>query len=286
VLDLTKGEYDARVCNADAPYYPHLPTSPVAALANETAETLAERYYGVKTIPREVLQGMQDENKTIENAPHAKLRAGMKYNMPPKWTPTVLEYFQEQVAEQAKANPTDGPWLKVQYAWWSVPRVIWTMWMGGSFLIVGVIWPATLQLLVKGGFGRAPDENLMDLSRFGKGGRGKAKVVPAAALTMTADEIEEMNALEAKILAELKEQQGSGAQPVAAMPEEIRQLDGQTAAPAAGVVEDQAVKMGKDFGGGVFYPVALPKLENDPKQSGSPSTESAAKKSDKPAQPK
>jgi len=259
VLDATKGEYDPRVCNTDVPYYPSLPTSATTALANETPDTMAARYYGVKSVPRPVMQAIYVANRAIELNPHGVLRAGQRCLMPPKWTPTVLEYFQQLGAGMQKAGGVAADWLtpQVKYAWWAEPKTVWTMWMGGSVLVLGVIWPLALQLLIKGGFAPPPREKLMDMTRYGKGTTEKAPAaMPVAAMTITPEEQERLDALEAKIMADLKEQAAKTPAPPRPEPVEIKKLGTEAVAPVA--VQDHELKTSKDYRGGVFYPVATP----------------------------
>jgi hypothetical protein len=260
VLDATRGEYDPRVCNTDVPYYPHLPLSATTALANETPDTMAARYYGVKSVPRPVMQAIYDANTAIERNPHGAMRAGQRCLMPPKWTPTVLEYLREQgEAIQKAGGGVAADWLtpQVKYAWWAEPKTVWTMWMGGSVLVLGVIWPLALQLLIKGGFAPPPREKLMDMSRYGKGTTEKAAAaMPVAAMTISPEEQERLDALEAKIMADLKEQAAKTPAPPPPEPVEIKKLGTEAVAPVA--VQDHEIKTSKDYRGGVFYPVATP----------------------------
>lgn len=68
----------------------------------------------------------------------------------------VLNYL----ADKQKQIPT----LDWRYEWWLAPRALWALSLGGSMLLIGVVWPITLKTLVKLGLAEPPDER-MDLSQ-------------------------------------------------------------------------------------------------------------------------
>lgn len=53
----------------------------------------------------------------------------------------------------------DRPWLSFRYAFWDEPRWIYTIWVGGSVLVIGIIWPFVLKRLAAAGYAGQPDDN-------------------------------------------------------------------------------------------------------------------------------
>jgi hypothetical protein len=50
--------------------------------------------------------------------------------------------------------------LTYRYAFWDEPRWIYTLWVGGSVLLIGIVWPIVLKRLVLAGYaGREEDDN-------------------------------------------------------------------------------------------------------------------------------
>jgi hypothetical protein len=50
------------------------------------------------------------------------------------------------------------------YAWWRDPKWGMSFWIGGSFLVIGLIWPTIVNLLAFGSFFRPKEEKGIDLS--------------------------------------------------------------------------------------------------------------------------
>jgi len=69
----------------------------------------------------------------------------------------------DYLADQKK----DFPALDTGFNWWQVPRNAWLMSMGGSVLLIGVVWPQVIRMLVKMGLGNpeVPQEAGYDLSK-------------------------------------------------------------------------------------------------------------------------
>jgi hypothetical protein len=61
---------------------------------------------------------------------------------------------QAYFAEWSKSRP----WISARYAWWREPLWNYVLYMGGSFMLMGVIWPTVLKRLTLAGYGRAPEE--------------------------------------------------------------------------------------------------------------------------------
>jgi len=180
-----------------------------------------------------------------------------------------------RVADFLAAKAKDIPSLDYQYAWWQVAplekdterkwwqttRNMFGLIVAASVLIIGVLWPITIRVLVKMGFGDPDVETEgIDLSKV-----SSRSETPLAAAVPTADDaarLEALNAeLEAKVggmlvdddrrdeEAEIREEQ-----------EAIRKL---SSAPVEPVAADAAKAADRDFTGGEFYPVARPHVKKD-----------------------
>ena len=59
------------------------------------------------------------------------------------------------------------PGLDAGFSWWQVPRNAWLISMGGSVLVIGVLWPLTIRMMVKLGLGNpeVADDAGYDLSQ-------------------------------------------------------------------------------------------------------------------------
>ena len=60
------------------------------------------------------------------------------------------------------------------YAWWAEPRYATAAWVGGSFVLIGLLWPTALNLLTYGRFRAPPEEKGVDLWKL------KPRRTPAA----------------------------------------------------------------------------------------------------------
>jgi hypothetical protein len=153
--------------------------------------------------------------------------------------------------------------VSFQYRWWESSKYGFQMWMVGTFLIVGVIWPTLLAVMIKGGLGKmTPAE--YDLGRF-KGGPEPDEPKPVP-VTTTADDMKRLHDLEESLEASLKA--GATVAPAAeaatavAAPPEIKKLTGgDPAKEAAPPVPEEK----KDYEG-EFYPVAHPHKKTDEKK--------------------
>jgi hypothetical protein len=56
-----------------------------------------------------------------------------------------------------------GKGVTYTYAWWTDPRYAAAAWVGGSFLLIGGLWPTALNLLAYGTFRAPPDEKGVNL---------------------------------------------------------------------------------------------------------------------------
>jgi hypothetical protein len=83
-----------------------------------------------------------------------------------------------------------------------IPKYVYPSWMGGSLVIIGVIWPALLRMMVNGGLGRDRSQGF-DLRRY----KSSAPTAAAAATGTTAQDQQQLKELEENMLASLKAQQ-------------------------------------------------------------------------------
>ncbi|HWE97511.1 MAG TPA: hypothetical protein VG269_26370 [Tepidisphaeraceae bacterium] len=156
---------------------------------------------------------------------------------------TVLDYLRAAAAK--------NPAITYRYGWWAGRSAMLTIGTLSGLLVIGGIWPSVLNLLLGAGFGRQKNTDPdYDLSRF-KGEQQKAPKVSAGAAR------EQVEAMEARLDAELKEMESevaAKAAPVSQKPQEkpVRTLD---ASPMETAATKPATPGEKEFTG-EFYPVA------------------------------
>jgi hypothetical protein len=51
------------------------------------------------------------------------------------------------------------------YAWWAEPKWCFALWMGGGFVVIGIMWPSIINLLAFGSFFRPKQEKGTDLRK-------------------------------------------------------------------------------------------------------------------------
>jgi hypothetical protein len=142
------------------------------------------------------------------------------------------------------------------YAWWRDPKRAMGLWMAGSFLVIGLIWPTLINLIAFGSFSRPKEEKGIDLSKVSS---GSSKSAPPKEADLQAAE-----KMAAELEAKIKADAGTRSQQVP-----------QSAGPAAPVLTGAALeaamteqeRQAKEFGQerDDFYPTerhAHPKEEN------------------------
>jgi hypothetical protein len=159
---------------------------------------------------------------------------------------TILAFL-----ERIKA---DYPNVEYHYAWQREPWAVYTIWTGGSVLVMGLIWPSLISLAAGRGLGLKPyrpDEPAYDLDRFA-GGDEPAK---PAATGMTEQDAQQLAAAEEALRKGLGAA-GSAAAPAASGEADatIKKLDGGPLEPLATPGQDEP----KEYKG-EYYPVAKPK---------------------------
>jgi hypothetical protein len=155
-----------------------------------------------------------------------------------------------------KAHPGAVLTFDYRYNWLETPRAAFTVFPAAGLLLIGLIWPSILGLLVHAGFGRAADEDGVDLAKY-KGGREPEK--KRAGITHA--DADQLARLEAELEAKLR---GGGAGVTAASsdgqpapaPPPPRALDAgpleHSKAPA-----EPKVEKGYGEGHGDFYPTEV-----------------------------
>lgn len=137
-------------------------------------------------------------------------------------------------------------------AWWLGRGVL--EWTAASFVVLGLLWPACVNLLVFGSLRRPPEEKGVDLSKV----RARAvTAAPTAATDAALDRIAELGAqLEAELDGDLAADSTETAQPpvVAPAPQPVRKLKTEALAAAP-----TAAAKGPEFGTKEddYYPTTL-----------------------------
>jgi len=234
------------------------------AVAGDTLGSVAHRFY-----PKDPAAGEKafiQTNPVLREAKgpaDLKIVAGRYYWVP--WDPADqhnVNDFIEAANQFLKARDGTGAIpISIHYRWWENQKYGYQMWIGGSFLIVGVLWPMLLTVMLKGGLGSMTEEEFSLRKYKSKPEPAMAKPAPTGP---TAGDMQRLRELEETLSASLKA--GATAAPAAeatATPAEapVKKLTGTAAeTPVAPKVEEEK----KDFAGGVYYPVELPHTK--PKQ--------------------
>ncbi|HTW95970.1 MAG TPA: hypothetical protein VMD30_14300 [Tepidisphaeraceae bacterium] len=176
---------------------------------------------------------------------HYPFRVGRPFVIP--WDPavnhTVLDYL--------SACKKVYPWVNYRFGWWKLPNVEKVIYIGGTFLIVGIIWPTFLWSLTTLGMGKPPKETY-DLSRFGRG-KPEPKKEAQPANVLTDDDKKRLEEMEATLTASLAGGLGQRqAEEEKKADAPVRKLSPGTADQPK-VVETQAETKTYE---GKFYPVA------------------------------
>jgi hypothetical protein len=181
-----------------------------------------------------------------------------------------------RVADFLAAKAKDIPSLDYQYAWWQVAplendterkwwqtaRNMFGLIVAASVLVIGILWPITIRVLVKMGFGDPEIETKgIDLSKASS--RSETPLVAASGPTQ--DDAARLAALNAELEAKVgdmlvDEDRRDEEAEIREEEEAIRKLSN---APIEPVAAETAKADDKDFTGGEFYPVARPHVKKD-----------------------
>lgn len=149
------------------------------------------------------------------------------------WKMTTREYlekFKEYALKQDKKRYPRMVMYSLGEAWMENPKYAYPAFAAIGMVVVGIIWPTIMNLLVGAGFGRAPEDPGVDLSKY------KSKATAPSGPTkpqVTQDDMDKLQELESQLEASLMEGALEGAAggtaPAAAAPAPIKKL---TAGPA------------------------------------------------------
>jgi phage tail protein X len=233
----------------------------------DTLGDLAARFYKKDTIAG--VRAIINANPSLRDAKgpdDIKIKAGRAYWIP--WNPadghTVSDFlvatdnFNKQ-QQGASAIP-----ISFHYCWWESSKYGGEIWMIGTFLLVGVIWPALLGVMIRGGLGSMTPEEY-DLSRF-KGGRDPATMPKPSTAAVTQSDMDRLRELEESMAANLN----AGATAAPASTEEKPEQAAPAVAKLTGKPTDASIvpspkEEPKEYGG-EFYPVVKPHGKPDEKK--------------------
>jgi hypothetical protein len=232
----------------------------------DSIKSLAAKYYPTDSaVGERAIINANPHLREAANKDELKIQPGRWYWIP--WDPKDHHNISDFIlAANDFLNARDGanaiP-LTFHYRWWESQKYGFEIWMAGTFLIVGVLWPTLLTVMIKGGLGKMTAGEY-DLSRF-RGGPEPEAPKPATAPVATAADEARLRELEESLTASLKA--GAAAAPVAetatavAAPPEVKKLTG---GPAEAAQAPKPVEEAKDYDG-EFYPVAHPNKKPDEK---------------------
>jgi hypothetical protein len=183
-----------------------------------------------------------------------RFRQGQSLAVP--WNPDE----QKTVRDWLDAAAHDYNWIQYRAAWWKDAKYCNLVWIGGTFTVVGVIWPIMIALLTGAGLGgHRVKKSDYDLARFGSG-----KSTPATMPGRKSKELDEagqrqLAAMNQALTDSLKDSistSGAPAKPAAAAaaaPHIPSPLAAEPLAPPPPSKQEEE----KEFSG-QFYPVAHP----------------------------
>jgi hypothetical protein len=171
---------------------------------------------------------------------------------------TFLDRLNEIIGKLDKGNKQVANAMPAVYKknWWETPRAMYSIYMTGGFVAIGLIFPTLIQLLTVAGYGRQPREkDDYDLNRFASGEE------PKPARKVVLDEKEQLAALEAELEAKLKSGASSGDSapspaPAPAKPVIAKLTAGKLEAPKE-VEEAKPVRKGYGADHGDYYPTEV-----------------------------
>lgn len=157
------------------------------------------------------------------------------------------------VLDYLKDRSQDIKTLDYKYQWWLEPRNIWIFTLGGSVLLVGLLWPLViLKLLVKLGLAEPPSERMGSLAAV-KITDDSSELSTGA--VVTADDRQKLDDLNAELAANVAGMTVASSNGDRKHVEEpIRLLKGDNVVEVKPMEQD---KDPEDFKG-EFYPVARP----------------------------
>jgi hypothetical protein len=162
--------------------------------------------------------------RNATSAAEMTIRPNQVYYLP--WNVMQPHSIADFLSDAAKLGYT----VSFSYRWMEIPKYVYPVWIFGSFVVIGLIWPTLLRMMIGQGLGRERTQGF-DLRGY------KPSPTPAAvgAAGPTAEDQQRLVDLEANMLASLKAQQaGKAPAPAAeaAAPPQVAKLSG-AAAPAS-----------------------------------------------------
>jgi len=112
----------------------------------------------------------------------------------------------------------DRPWVSYRYAFWDEPRWTYTIWVGGSLLLIGIVWPLVLRRLAAAGYAGQEDDERPSLWQrlFGRkatasydADNGVASLAKPSSMALSEDDLKRIAAMEAG-LGDFKVDRGPG----------------------------------------------------------------------------
>jgi hypothetical protein len=196
--------------------------------------------------------------RTAESRSLVRIRSLIPYYIP--WNPASNRTVADLLDDAARL----GVPVTYRTAWWEAPRYLYEFWIGGSFLVIGVIWPGLLRMMLQGGLGRSPEAKY-DLGRF----KSEPEKPAAKPVGITEADLEQVKAMADNLEASLRAgatAAAPGAAPVTTSAAPIKKLSGSAAEPSLPTMTEQGPKEYT----GEFYPVELPKAkpEDSPRRRG------------------
>jgi hypothetical protein len=263
------GETSTNYLFAPFPYEPtprngpnaRMMTYPAASLyygkVGDTLSSLALKFYKKDTVAGE--RAILGANATLRQAQVSslKIRPYRAYWIP--WDPAAqhnindfLIAADQVVRQQQGANAIP---IRFHYYWWENSRYVMQIWIIGTFVLVGVIWPLLLHVMVKGGLGKmTPEEYSLRSYRPQPQEPAKAPVPVAAGEMQKLRDLEEASAASVKGMAMTAA--APAAEPeVQVAPPQVQKLSGGPAEPA--VVSQQQPEEAPEYMG-EYYPVVKP----------------------------
>jgi hypothetical protein len=224
------------------------------AVRGDTMELLEKHFYGNATPDgRAAIVAANDEFRSAHSNADRQPAPANAYYIP--WNPAANHSVNDFLDAASKL------WRPIpyRYVWWQSPQYAMRIWMGGSFVVIGVIWPLLLRMMLLGGLGR-PQTEEYDLSRF-KGGKEPQKQAKAKT-GITAEDLAQMAAMEASLRASLGPMAdamgtpGTAAAPADAKagPLPVKELVGGDVPKEVPKTEEEKAREYR----GEFYPVAKP----------------------------
>ncbi len=230
--------------------YPYPGTKVYVGKAGDTLDSVCKAQYG--SASNDGLRAILAANDIFRQARSTsdfRILAGHSYFIP--WNPAEKHTVADFLADANK----HGAHVKYTYIWWRSPKYAIQMWTLGSFLVIGLAWPALIQFMLRGGLGRPEKKKKREQRRYVPSSSSSSDPKKVEPLVTSAD-MAQLQAMEQSLIASIKagKDQLPQAPAAAAGPAAVKQLSG---GPAEPVVAPAAPEEPKDYKG-EYYPVARP----------------------------